>query len=198
MKARSNAKLMMRRQARLWEQRRLLHVRQLRVAAQSELNEQWRVRASQDNRTSAWWSCADAADETRPDTTYSSTNNDPNTHDDSSRPNLPEQHPEVARASVTRDGGGCPVKSTIACSSSAESWRDLLMEKTCNGTWAECGPMLAMDGSRRQQRPEAHDEQGAEHDGWQVATGGDRIHHAEPHGRDLGRDESRQAGMGAE
>ncbi|KAE8985386.1 hypothetical protein PF011_g20405 [Phytophthora fragariae] len=198
MKACSNAKLMTRRQARLWEQRRLLHVQQLQAAVRRELDEQWRVRAHPDNRADSWWSRDDGDGGIRRGTTCSSTSCNPYPLGTDVVGRQVGRHVEAEWTEWRMNDGGCRSRSTIDYSSSAESLRDLLVEKACNGTLEAGVADLVTDGTGRCWQLDSHGEYGVEHDGRLAAASGDRIHCAAPHKRDLGRDESRQDRLGTE
>ncbi|KAE8880399.1 hypothetical protein PF005_g14963 [Phytophthora fragariae] len=198
MKARSNAKLMTRRQARLWEQRRLLHVQQLQAAARSELaNQQW-VRAHPDSRTSSWWNCDDGGEGIRLDTTCSNSSCSLYLRGTGVAATPTNNHGEVERMQTMMDGSGYQSGSTTGYSNSAESWRDLLVEKASNRALEESGPVIVTDGVEGRQLLDAYDRRRVGHDGRQVAAGGERIHSATPHEGDLGRDESRCDELGTE
>ncbi|KAE8908705.1 hypothetical protein PF003_g6801 [Phytophthora fragariae] len=121
MKARSNAKVMRRKQERLWEQRRLKQLQPRLLEAQREKDEQSQVLTQENDRVICWWKFDGVDDGTQQVSTPSSTNC-----------NRGVQDRVRQERSILQGEDGCRRRSSTSCSTPAESWKTLRKEKACN------------------------------------------------------------------
>ncbi|KAE8954610.1 hypothetical protein PR001_g32424 [Phytophthora rubi] len=114
MKAKSNAKMMTRKQERLLEQRRRQHVRLLEQQASEDVDQQLRVRRHGETTVSSWWRSADDDDGTKRDTTYWSSSYGSHA--------VPRAIMMSTLTPTTTPRDGYRSRSTTACLTPAESW----------------------------------------------------------------------------
>ncbi|GMF61762.1 unnamed protein product [Phytophthora fragariaefolia] len=118
MKARSNAKVVRRKQEQLWKWRRAKLLQPCLEAALNECDEQWAVRGLVSSRVSSWWKFDDGSVATHLGSTLWSMNASP------------WQYSRVEPvSSAQQDADGCLRGGLTSCSTQAESWKKV---KTCN------------------------------------------------------------------
>ncbi|KAE9204642.1 hypothetical protein PF005_g13721 [Phytophthora fragariae] len=152
MKARSNSKRMKWRQERLWEQRRLLSTQQRRHDLRREQDEQWRVLTEASNQARTWGRY-DAGDGGMQLANTSS--NSWYNHRDLAVDEEPNEQQRVKADSArqvmlrVRSDDGSPFGSMIGSGTTAESWKTLKVEKSCNSGRSGKDPLTADGGSGR-------------------------------------------------
>ncbi|KAE9031694.1 hypothetical protein PR001_g10948 [Phytophthora rubi] len=176
MKAKSNAKVMTRKQERLLEQRRRQHVRLLEQQASEDVDQQLRVRWHGETTVSSWWELADDDDGTRRDTTYWSSSYDSHA--------VPMTTMMNTMTPPTTPRDGCHSRSTTACSTGAESWKTLAVKKACDACEVRVGVRVVHDKTRELRgSEERHERLGGARDKDRVLKGRHEHVGADPNGR---------------
>ncbi|KAE8905179.1 hypothetical protein PF003_g11129 [Phytophthora fragariae] len=175
MKAKSNAKMMTRKQERLLEERRRQHVRLLEQQASADVDQQLRVRRHGETTVSSWWRSADD-DGTKRDTTYWSSSYGSHA--------VPRAIMMSTLTPTTTPRDGCRSRSTTACLTTAGSSKTLAVEKACDECEVRVGLRVGHATTRELRGPEErHERLGGARDEDRVLDGRHEHVGTDPNGR---------------